>query len=196
MNIDQLPEWDNYSDPSNYEIATDNDEADPDNDEIYTDNDETKSDGIERPPLTGKNRYVPNGLYEQPWDHVGDAYGKATLTPYYIEALTSDDEDDVSFGAYWLYAATTHQGSVYKASRMAIPFLVDIMHLNNDASELACHFLARIALGENHFIPTPAYFYKTKFFSKVQKYQNDILAYYERHTSAEHQKKIKEQFCI
>ena len=109
MNIEQLPDWDNYNDPDNGETGSYNDELDE----------------IDRPPLTGKNRYVPEGLYEQPWDHVGDAYGKATLTPCYIEALTSDDKGDVRFGTHWLYAATTHQGSVYKASGMAIPFLVD-----------------------------------------------------------------------
>ena len=50
MNIELLPKWDNYH--------INNDE-----------NSEFQSDKTERPPLTGKNRYVPNGLY--------DAYGKA-----------------------------------------------------------------------------------------------------------------------
>ena len=74
-----LPEWDDYSGPVQ---AAEN------------------LDKIERPPLTGKNRYVPDGLYDEPWDHVNDAYGKATLTPFYIEALSSDDEGDVQFGVY------------------------------------------------------------------------------------------------
>ncbi len=164
MDTNQLPEWDNYADtaaPS----------ADPDK--------------VERPPLTGKNRHVPEGLYDQPWDHVGDAYGKATLTPYYIEALTSDDAGDVHFGTYGLYSATTHQGSVYKSSQMAVPFLADLLTLDSDAAEMACHFLARIALGESHFIRSPAYFYKTKYYGSVKKCQKEILAYYGRTASLE-----------
>ena len=46
--MESLPKWDNY----------------------YINNDENskfQSDKIERPPLTGKNRYVPNGLYDEKW---------------------------------------------------------------------------------------------------------------------------------
>ncbi|MEI0602803.1 hypothetical protein R4K55_01160 [Brachyspira alvinipulli] len=102
MNMESLPKWDNYY------IEAD-------------ENSEFQSDKINRPPLTGKNRYVPNGLYDEKWGDVYDAYGKSDLTPYYIEALTSDDDNDVNFGVYGLYAATTHQGSVYKSSKMAVP---------------------------------------------------------------------------
>jgi hypothetical protein len=138
----------------------------------------------ERPPLTGKKRYVPKGLYDQPWDQVTDAYGKATLTPFYIEALTSDDEGDVQFGVYGLSSATTHQGSVYKSSQMAIPFLVDLLTLDN-AAEIACHFLARIALGENHFISAPSDYSHTKYFGSVKKYKKEIKTYYDRTGSEE-----------
>ena len=165
MNIELLPKWDNYYI-----------EADEDT--------EFQSDEIERPPLTGKNRYVPNGLYDEKWGNVYDAYGKADLTPYYIEALTSDDDNDVNFGVYGLYAATTHQGSVYKSSKMAVPYLADLLKFNNNASELACIFLARIALGEKHFINTP-FFYKTKYYGTVKKYKNEILDYYNKSNSLE-----------
>ena len=165
MNIELLPKWDNY----------------------YTNNDENskfQSDKITRPPLTGKNIYVPNGLYDEKWGNVYDAYGKADLTHYYIEALTSDDDNDVNFGVYGLYAATTHQGSVYKSSKMAVPYLADLLKFNNNASELACIFLARIALGEKHFINTP-FFYKTKYYGIVKKYKNEILDYYNKSNSLE-----------
>ncbi|MDR1798468.1 MAG: hypothetical protein LBR19_01070 [Bifidobacteriaceae bacterium] len=137
-------------------------------------------DGVERPPLTGKKRYVPPGLYDQPWDKVKDAYGAATLTPHYIEALTSDDDGDVSFGVYRLYAATTHQGSVFKASKMAVPFLADIARNDYDGADVACHFLARIALGEAHWIHTPAGVYHSKYYGEVKKHLGDIQACYER----------------
>uniref|UniRef100_UPI003F4B96CE hypothetical protein n=1 Tax=Brachyspira catarrhinii TaxID=2528966 RepID=UPI003F4B96CE len=165
MNIELLPKWDNYH--------INNDE-----------NSEFQSDETDRPPLTGKNRYVPNGLYDEKWGNVYDAYGKASLTPYYIEALTSDDDNDVNFGVYGLYAATTHQGSVYKSSKMAVPYLADLLKFNNNASELACIFLARIALGEKHFINTP-FFYKTKYYGTVKKYKNEILDYYNKTNSLE-----------
>ena len=97
--IEKLPKWNNYSAAATNEAVTDK---------------------TEWPLLTGKKCYVPNGLYDQSWDHVTDTYGKATLTPFYIEALTSDDQGDVQFGTYRLYSATTHQGSVYKSSQMAI----------------------------------------------------------------------------
>lgn len=165
MNMESLPKWDNY----------------------YINNDENskfQADKTDRPPLTGKNRYVPNGLYDEKWENVYDAYGKADLTPYYIEALTSDDDNDVNFGVYGLYAATTHQGSVYKSSKMAVPYLADLLKFNNNASELACIFLARIALGEKHFINTP-FFYKTKYYGTVKKYKNEILDYYNKTNSLE-----------
>ena len=46
MNIESYPKWDNYY------VEDDN-------------NSEFQSDKMERPPLTGKNRYVPNGLYDE-----------------------------------------------------------------------------------------------------------------------------------
>ena len=165
MKSDQLPKWDNYWDS----VVT-----------------EPETGKTKRPPLTGKNRYVPEGLYDQPWDKVIDAYGKATLTPYYIEALTSDDEGDVRFGIYGLTSATTHQGSVSKPAQMAIPFLVDILKNDINGADTACYYLARIALGENHFILTPAdAFYQTIYFKSVNKYKKEIKAYYNRTNSEE-----------
>lgn len=165
-----LPQWDNYADPAESEES----EA------LGPVNGDT-----ERPPLTGKRRYVPEGLYDQPWSSVHDAYGTAALTPYYIEALTSEDPADVRFGIYGLYSATTHQGSVYKSSQMAVPFLVHLLQLDNEAAEQACHFLARIALGEQHFIGAPSQFAKTKYYGTVRKYRKAIQGYLERTGSEE-----------
>lgn len=159
-----LPPWDNYSSAKRTSI---------------------EQDQVERPPLTGKNRFVPSGLYDENWSRVGDAYGPATLTPFYIEALTSDDQNDVLFGSYGLYAATTHQGSVYPASKRAIPYLVDLLRLDKGAADRACHFLARIALGEQHFIKTPADYGTTKYFGAVKKHAAEVKAYYQRTHSKE-----------
>ncbi|MDX8050798.1 hypothetical protein SK571_15520 [Lentzea sp. BCCO 10_0798] len=53
---------------------------------------------------------------------------------------------------YGLYSATTHQGSVYPASKAAIPFLAELVRHDNAT---ALVFLARIAVGETHFVTRP-----------------------------------------
>ncbi|MEU5696743.1 hypothetical protein [Actinosynnema sp. NPDC020468] len=83
---------------------------------------ELADDDLERPPLRGRTA-PPTGLHDLDWAALEDAYDTADRTPCFIEALTSDDPGDRAFGSYGLYSATTHQGSVYTASRAAIPFL-------------------------------------------------------------------------
>lgn len=75
--------------------------------------------------------------------------------------------------------------SVYKSSQMAVPFLVQLLQLDNEAAERACHFLARIALGEKHFIAAPSQFAKTKYYGAVRKHRKAIRAYLERTGSEE-----------
>ncbi|MEU7479807.1 hypothetical protein AB0A63_27710 [Lentzea sp. NPDC042327] len=108
-------------------------------------------DDAERPPLRGRTT-PPPGLADVDWAALEDAYGTAADTPLFIEAITSDDDGDRNFGVYGLYSATTHQGSVYTASEAAIPFLAELLHQDN---ELAPLFLARIAVGETHFVARP-----------------------------------------
>lgn len=108
-------------------------------------------DDLERPPLRGRTD-PPAGLHDVDWAPLQDAYGTAGQTPWFIEALTSDDHGDQNFGVYGLYSATTHQGSVYSASGAAIPFLAELVRHDNS---LAMLFLARIAVGETHFVQRP-----------------------------------------
>lgn len=108
-------------------------------------------DDLERPPLRGRTD-PPTGLHDVDWAPLEDAYGTADQTPWFIEALTSDDQGDENFGVYGLYSATTHQGSVYSASGAAIPFLAELVRRDNT---LALLFLARIAVGETHFVRRP-----------------------------------------
>ncbi|SES29749.1 hypothetical protein [Lentzea albida] len=108
-------------------------------------------DGEERPPLRGTTT-PPAGLRDVDWASLEDAYDTAEDTPLFIEALTSDDDGDQIFGAYGLHSATTHQGSVYSASGAAIPFLADLVRRDNT---MALMFLARIAVGETHFVARP-----------------------------------------
>ncbi|MGB1217358.1 MAG: hypothetical protein ACPG5P_05755 [Saprospiraceae bacterium] len=161
MNFENLPEW-NYK----------SEELD----------DSTEKDRDERPPLKGNTRRIPMGLYEEPWDKVTDAYGSAELTPFYIEGLGSDNKADREFAIFGLYSATTHQGSVYESARMAIPFLVDMLKAEKeDDTILASHFLARIAVGENHFIRSPKYVdrCRSEYFNDVFEFKNILRAFYE-----------------
>ncbi|MFJ5987044.1 hypothetical protein [Lentzea sp. NPDC092896] len=116
----------------------------------FDDESQDESDG-ERPPLRGRTA-PPAGLHDVDWAALDDAYGTADETPLFIEALTSDDDGDRNFGVYGLYSATTHQGSVYSASEAAVPFLADLVRRDN---AMALAFLARIAVGETHFVARP-----------------------------------------
>jgi len=116
----------------------------------FDDESQDESDG-ERPPLRGSTA-PPAGLGDVDWAALDDAYGTADETPLFIEALTSDDDGDRNFGMYGLYSATTHQGSVYSASEAAIPFLAELARRDN---AMALAFLARIAVGETHFVTRP-----------------------------------------
>lgn len=165
MDIEKLPPWP-YNDYSDFAEEV-----------------EEEDNEIERPPLIGKSFKVPEGLYDQPWDNVMDAYGEAHLTPYYIEALGSDNDGDVQFASYGLYSATTHQGSVYEASKMAIPYLIEMLE-----ADLAPHFLSRIAVGEDHFINSPRDLHIAQsrpYFRDVYAYRNTLLDYYNRTSNEE-----------
>ena len=163
MDLNTLPQWDINED------------------ELF---EETSDDGIERPPLVGKASYIPPGLYDQPWSEVHDAYREASLTPYYIEGLASDNQGDQQFATYGLYAATTHQGSVYETSGMAIPFLVDmILHAKKEDLEvIASHYLNRIAVGEEHFVLSPDDLETTQtrqYHYEILKYKDQLKQFYE-----------------
>ncbi|MDR2294040.1 MAG: hypothetical protein LBE05_02380 [Microbacterium sp.] len=139
--------------------------------------DEIEDDGLDRPPLRGRTS-PPHALADIDWASLEDAYGAATETPLYLEAITSDDPGDVAYGAYGLYSATTHQGSVFSASEAAIPFLVELVERDN-ATAMA--FLARIAVGETHFVRTPRdRDARTEYAAAVAAHQGAIRAYAER----------------
>ncbi|MFD9697616.1 hypothetical protein [Lentzea sp. NPDC059081] len=132
----------------------------------------------ERPPLRGATA-PPAGMADVDWAALEDAYDTADQTPLFIEALTSDDEGDQMFGAYGLYSATTHQGSVYTASRAAIPFLAELVRRDNPA---ALQFLARIAVGETHFVTRPdeAARIGTEYAGEVAEFAGDVEAMWKR----------------
>ncbi|GHH39948.1 hypothetical protein [Lentzea cavernae] len=133
---------------------------------------------VERPPLRGSTT-PPAGLHDVDWAALEDAYGTAGETPWFIEALTSDDDGDRDFGVYGLYSATTHQGSVYSASRAAIPFLAELVRRD---IPMALVFLARIAVGETHFVARPDDVAKatSEYADEVAEFADDIEAAWAR----------------
>ncbi|MDR2527415.1 MAG: hypothetical protein LBD04_00120, partial [Synergistaceae bacterium] len=56
---------------------------------------------------------------------------------------------------------------------------------NRQAAENACHFLARIAFGENHFIRSPATVYHTKYYKEVERHRPKVKAYFNQTGSQE-----------
>ncbi|HEX7309094.1 hypothetical protein [Lentzea sp.] len=139
---------------------------------------EPEDDDVERPPLRGTTA-PPAGLADVDWAALEDAYDTADQTPLFIEALTSDNDGDKNFGVYGLYSATTHQGSVYTASEAAIPFLAELVRQDNG---LALMFLARIAVGETHFVARPDDVAKatTPYAGRVAEFAGDVEAMWTR----------------
>lgn len=69
-------------------------------------------------------RVVLPGLRDVPWSELEHAYGRATGVPAMIDALSSPDPEDREWAIDALFASINHQGSVYSASKPAVPFLL------------------------------------------------------------------------
>jgi hypothetical protein len=67
------------------------------------------------------------GLDEVDWSAVSDAYGPATDIPALFRALVSSDPDHREFACLLLHQTIWHQGNVYSATAVAIPFLYNLL---------------------------------------------------------------------
>ncbi|MFI1933512.1 HEAT repeat domain-containing protein [Streptomyces sp. NPDC020330] len=65
-------------------------------------------------------------LDAQPWASYTHAYGSAEDVPGCLRALAGDDDPAAEEAQSELYGSILHQGSVYEASAMAVPFLARI----------------------------------------------------------------------
>ena len=60
------------------------------------------------------------------WGSVHDAFGPATKVPGTLRALASNDPDARSTALRSLFGSIFHQGTRYRSSRHAVPFLIDL----------------------------------------------------------------------
>jgi tetratricopeptide (TPR) repeat protein len=67
------------------------------------------------------------GLDEVPWRTLQHAYGPATDVPGQLRALLSPDEHVRERAMHHLCGNIWHQGSVYKATAYAVPFLITLL---------------------------------------------------------------------
>lgn len=68
-----------------------------------------------------------DGLDRVDWSAVNDAYGSATDIPALLRAAVSHDPDHREFAYELLYQTLWHQGNVYSATAVAIPFLYNLL---------------------------------------------------------------------
>ncbi|MFZ3495435.1 hypothetical protein ACODT5_19785 [Streptomyces sp. 5.8] len=67
-----------------------------------------------------------HGLDTRPWPSLSHAYGTAEDVPDLLRALTDADAEAADEALSELYGSVLHQGTVYAASREAVPFLAGI----------------------------------------------------------------------
>jgi len=74
-----------------------------------------------------KTTYMLDDLDGINWVDVEHAYGTATDVPDNIRALMSDDPSAHKQALEALYNTIAHQGSVYSATAVAVPFLIELV---------------------------------------------------------------------
>lgn len=91
------------------------------------------------------------GLSAVDWSAVSHAYGPATDVPALLRAFVSDVPDHREFACKLLFQTIWHQGTVYEATAVAVPFLYQLLEADGvlDKSSVA-HLLATIADGHSY----------------------------------------------
>jgi len=90
------------------------------------------------------------GLDGIDWQDLSHAYGSATDVPHLIRSLASTHKETREQALYELYGTIWHQGTVYKATAYAVPFLIEL--LKDEAIEdkdQILGLLSRIATGRS-----------------------------------------------
>ncbi len=91
------------------------------------------------------------GLSGADWSAVEHAHGPATDVPALLRAAVSDDSDDREFAWQLLFGTVWHQGTVYSASAVVVPYLYQLLEADGvpDRSSAAV-LLASIADGHSY----------------------------------------------
>ena len=92
------------------------------------------------------------GLEKIDWASLHHAHGSADDVPTLLRILTSDVENDRKFAIELLFETIWHQGTVYEATPVAVPFLYQLLSSPSipDRASIA-HLLACIADGSSYY---------------------------------------------
>lgn len=92
------------------------------------------------------------GLDQIDWAALRDAYGPATDFPRRLRAVLSSDKDERQEAFGELFGSIVHQGTVYEATVVAAPFIIEVLRSppRYDAEYVAL-LLASIAEGRGYF---------------------------------------------
>ena len=92
------------------------------------------------------------------WSAAGHAYGDASDVPALLRAALSQVQEDREMATVALFGELCHQGSVYEASALAVPFLFRMLEYPNtpDRATIAC-LLASLAYGSPGTYEEPRY---------------------------------------
>jgi len=94
-----------------------------------------------------------DGLDRVDWSAVSDAYGPATDIPALLRAAVAGDANHREFAYELLYQTIWHQGNVYSATAVAIPFLYNLLEAEGPHDKGAvAGLLAQIADGQPPFL--------------------------------------------
>ncbi len=90
-------------------------------------------------------------LNEVDWTRLTHAFGEASDVPGYIRALSSNDREERDEAIGSLFGTIWHQGTVYGATAVAVPFLVELLEVRHVAGkDEILHLLAGIAEGHSY----------------------------------------------
>jgi len=93
-----------------------------------------------------------HNLREVDWSAASHAHGPATDTPALLRALMSHDQDDRDFACQLLFETVCHQGSIYSASVIVVPFLYNLLEADGPHNKQAvAQLIATIADGTPYF---------------------------------------------
>jgi hypothetical protein len=94
-----------------------------------------------------------DGIDDIDWSKLKDAYGPANKVPALLRAFVSGHRDHTRWAAEDLFQTIWHQGNVYSATAVVIPFLYNLLEGKGPYDKtVVAHLLATIADGQPSFV--------------------------------------------